>query len=312
MAARRWGAVLVVGALLLAACGPPDASAPAGRAPVDGSTSDATPTTGRWERLPDEPPPLDSEPAEVVVALSAERVPVAGAAIDTVVVNRGDANFAYGLAAEVERWDGTRWVLYRRVGDGRLRGLDEEVMVPAEGLGAGPGAADRLIRVGVDGLAPGWYRYVVPGQLVEDWEAYAGRGVPFRAHGRFEVVEAELNLPSFQGWRSLGVDPGAVATDGGRVVLVGTPKEAGTGVDMGDLQRAREATVRIERWEGDWVVALELSADTEPPPPLGNVYEHRLDVPPLEEGLYRVSQTAVGHRDLHGLLLVSALVPPTP
>lgn len=56
MAERRWGAVLVVGTLWLAACGPPDATtAPARPAPAGLPASDAVPTTARWERLPEGP-----------------------------------------------------------------------------------------------------------------------------------------------------------------------------------------------------------------------------------------------------------------
>lgn len=52
MAAERWGAVLVVGSLWLAGCGPPAATTPT---PSGGAAANTAPTAGRWERLPDGP-----------------------------------------------------------------------------------------------------------------------------------------------------------------------------------------------------------------------------------------------------------------
>lgn len=255
-----WGAaalLLVAGSGLLVACSDdaPQPAAPATDAAVDEPT--------------DAPPPVDRSQAHLW--LGAEEVPPDGGDLPVVIVDPTSAGDTWGVAAEVDRWDGAGWVRHdaaRVCMDfwgcvGQIGGVDA---VEAIGLSAAP--VGPLTWLGTDGLDPGWYRLtqtsnegtVAAGQF----EVRAGApAVPEAEHeeGAHLVVEPTV-LFSSDALRS--AEPAPVLPPPSTSVPTDLTLQRDIAVratsDLGGAPRGwQDGRTRIERWDGDaWVDASDL------------------------------------------------------
>jgi hypothetical protein len=143
----------VGGPAVLVGCGDdaPNAGGPTTSAPTPDGTVRGTAASP--------PPPVDRSQAHLW--LGAEVVPPGGGDLPVVLVDPTSGGDTWGVAAEVDWWDGSGWVRVdaaRVCMDfwgcvGQIGGVDA---VEAIGLSAAP--VGPLTWIGADGLDPGWYR----------------------------------------------------------------------------------------------------------------------------------------------------------
>ena len=270
---------------------------------------------GAWSTGPavTTPPPLAvSEPVALQV-LPAVVAP--GGVVTVVLVASAPNDLVFGVAAEVERWDGRGW---RRTGAALLCLVEWACVgsiqsrldaVEAIGLSASspdePGIATVL---STEGLDDGWYR------LVQE-AAGPDAGV---ATGVFEVRTDALAAPPHpekQGVR-LAVVPALVPPAGG-VVQVSTqvPADAGGNLSAEDIEEvdsALDPSVLIQRWDGEeWVDVVDAPVG-ERAADLGVEWGSPVNLPELDEGSYRLLRTWAGQEAPWGVFTVATGAPALP
>lgn len=199
------------------------------------------------------PPPEESGP--VSLWLSAERVPP-GAELVAVLVAHEDVDLTFGVAAQVERWDGSRWRPHRWIGmcldhwhcTAQMQPLSGDRAVQAIGLSATPQQPGPVERFSTDGLEPGWYRV----------SQTANEGVV--ARGVVEVAEGAADPAPL--WPTdepaISVQPPVLTEDGGTVTLTPlVPSNPDGSLSAEDVEAAvadLEDAVTLQRWTGEtWV-----------------------------------------------------------
>jgi hypothetical protein len=270
MRMRHVSLAMLVGALLLVACG----------ADQDEQATGAPPA------------PPAPEPSPVTLWLSAERVPPGPAELVAVLVNRAGGEVMFGVGAEVDRWDGSTWVPHRKLGmclegwhcTAEMRPLDEELVIPSIGLTATLDRPGPLQRFTTDGLESGWYRI---SQMANEGMVASGIvEVALGAAAPAPIVPVDSPV--------ISVTPPLLAPGGGTVTLF--PLVPGA-TSIGDLERALEElaeTASIERWSGDgWAPVAELDLELDPGGREPS-FERSLDLPALEVGDYRIVRAHPG------------------
>ncbi|MDT0164877.1 hypothetical protein Q9R32_04845 [Actinotalea sp. AC32] len=254
------------------------------------------------------PPPAEqSRPVAIQVAPAV----VEPGGVVTVVLVASEANdLTFGVDAEVERWDGSRW---RRAGVTMLCLVEWQCVgevvgridaQPDIGLGATPGEPGLATVLSTEGLDDGWYRLV----------QRPNRGDV--ATGVFEVrtgAGAAPPQPPSDEVR-LTVDPVIVPVEGG-LVRVATQVPAGpdgtlTAEDIEAVDSVLDPSALVQRWtDDDWVDVVDVPV-REREPALGVEWGSPVALPALDEGSYRVVRARPGGSPLWGVFTVTATAPP--
>lgn len=233
------------------------------------------------------PPP--AEPARPVALEVVPELVEPGGVVTAVLVASRVNDLTFGIAADVDRWDGHEW---RRTGVaplclvewGCVATVTEQLDgVNDIGLSAAPDAPGPATVLGTDGLADGWYRITL----------HAGRtgGV---ATGVFEVRPGGGTAPPHpaQDDVRLVVVPALVPPEGG-VARVATQVPAGpdgtlTAEDVAEVDATLADSALVQRWDGGrWLDV----ADAPVRPPTGEPgteWGTPVVLPALEEGSYRL------------------------
>lgn len=265
----------------------------------DGSTAPATGTA---------PPP--AEPERPVAIQVVPGVVPPGDVVAAVLVASAPNDLTFGVAAELDRWDGSAW---RPAGVAGLCvdwwgcvGTVTDRLGPVEdiGLGASPGAAGPTLLLSTEGLTDGWYRLVQRAALDD--------GV---ATGVFEVragAPAAPPLPSADDAR-LAVEPMLVPLGGGpaRVVTQVPAGEDGalTVEAVEEVDSALDRSALIQRWDGEqWLDVADVPV-RERAAGLGVEQGSPVVLPALEEGSYRLVRTRADAPALWGVFTVTAAAP---
>lgn len=249
------------------------------------------------------PPP---EPERSVALQVLPEVVEPGAVVTAVLVASEANSLTFGVAAEVDRWDGREW---RRAGVVGLCLVDWQCVgtvtsqldgVNDIGLSAVPGTPGEATLLSTEGLTEGWYRLVQRAAL--------GAGV---ATGVFEVRSDALAAPPLppEDDVRLTVDPVLVPPEGG-VARVATQVPYGpdgtlTAEDIEEVDGALEPSALVQRWDGEeWrdvvdVPVLAREAD------LGVEWGSPVVLPALEEGSYRLVRTWPGEPAPWGVFTVT-------
>lgn len=235
------------------------------------------------------PPAVDA--AAPHLWLSATDIPTAGADVAVQLVDPTRAGDTYGVAAQVERWDGERWVdpvhaalctdFWGCTGEIGGSGAVPDIGLSAES-GRGP-----LTWLRVEGLEPGWYRL----------SQTANEGTVATASFRVGDDAAAQPPSDVTGNAHLGVEPAvrttAMSSTMATVRLV--VHEVTTGIPV--PERWQDGVVRVERWEdGGWGTGfvgdgLQLTPSTDPDQPDA----YTVDLGPWPPGTYRL---AIGTDDV--------------
>ena len=248
------------------------------------------------------PPPEPSRPVEMQVV--PDRV-TPGDVVTVVLHANADNGLTFGVAAELERWDGAEWRPAGEVGlclvewgcVGTVTSRLEAVA--AIGLGAVPGRPGPSTLMSTDGLSDGWYRVT---QL-----AALGEGV---ATGVFEVRTGSNAAPPAPPGDEvrLSVEPALVSPDGG-LVRVATLVPSGpdgnlTAEDIEQADASLASSALVQRWDGRaWLDVVDVSVEPREPS-LGPEWGSRVTLPPLEEGSYRLVRERAGEPSAWGLFAV--------
>lgn len=253
------------------------------------------------------PPPEPTRPVAIQVVPD---VVAPGDVVTAVLVASEENDLTFGVAAEVEQWDGDEW---RRAGAVGLCLVEWECVgtvtdrldgVNDIGLGAAPGAPGPATVLNTDGLSDGWYRLVQ--------EAALDEGV---ATGVFEVrtgASAAPPLPAEDQVR-LTVDPALVPPDGGLVRVV-TQVPAGpdgtlTAEDIEEVDSALDPSALVQRWDGEeWLDVVDVPVQPREPD-LGVEWGSPVALPQLEEGSYRLVRVRAGEPAPWGVFTVTAGAP---
>ncbi len=248
------------------------------------------------------PPPEPSRPVEIQVVPG--RVSP-GDVVTVVLQANADNGLTFGVAAELDRWDGEQW---RPVGEVGLCLVDWGCIgkatsrleaVAAIGLGAVPGQPGPSTLMTTDGLSDGWYRVTQHAAL--------GEGV---ATGVFEIragSNAAPPPPPADEVR-LSVEPALVSPDGG-LVRVATLVPSGpdgtlTAQDIEKADASLASSALVQRWDGQkWLDVVEVSVEPRGTD-LGAEWGSLLTLPPLEEGSYRLVRERAGEPSAWGLFAV--------
>ena len=270
----RAGLVCLVIAALLAACG------------------DDTESGANLSMSSTPPPERD---AAFSLWLSATRVPPGPVELVAVLVSRAGTDATFGVATEVDRWDGVDWVPYGRLAmcmdhwhcTAKIQPLDGDFAVPDIGLSATPGHPGPIERFTTEGLTKGWYRI---GQRAN--EGVVARGV-------LEVAgDASMPAPlSPTDAPSISVTPAVLSAQGGKVTLFPLiPAEGGT-QSLSDVQQAVAGLAEVanlERWQDDgWIHMTDVALAVQPENP---GLERIAELPPLEQGEYRLVRNGEDRR----------------
>lgn len=254
------------------------------------------------------PPP---EPDRAVALQVLPEVVEPGAVVTAVLVASEANSLTFGVAAEVDRWDGREW---RRAGVVGLCLVDWQCVgtvtsqldgVNDIGLSAVPGTPGEATLLSTEGLTEGWYRLVQRAAL--------GGGV---ATGVFEIRTGALAAPPLPAEDEvrLTVDPVLVPPEGG-VARVVTQVPAGpdgtlTAEDIEEVDGALDASALVQRWDGEgWVDVVDvpvLAREVD----LGVEWGSPVVLPALEEGSYRLVRTWPGESAPWGVFTVTAGAPP--
>lgn len=236
-------------------------------------------------------PPPGPDASPVSLWLSSTHVPPDDVEVEAVFINRSGVTATFGVAASIDRWDGSAWEPYRKLVmcledwhcTAHARPAGEKLPVPAIGLGAAPARPGPLERFSTHGLQVGWYRVT---QTANDGQVAAAI---------FEVAADAQNpaplVPLDKA--TISVMPALVPSHGGKVTLR-TLVPAPTGVQsIGDVQAAAAGlsdTAAIERWEDDgWSPVAQVAL---PPAGPGESSTSRsAELPALSDGMYRISRT---------------------
>jgi hypothetical protein len=255
------------------------------------------------------PPPPEPERSVAIEVLPGVVEP--GAVVTAVLVASEPNSLTFGVAAEVDRWDGSEW---RRAGAAGLCLVEWQCVgtvtdqldgVNDIGLSATPGTPGEPTLLSTEGLGDGWYRLVQRAAL--------GAGV---ATGVFEVRTGALAAPPLppQDEVRLTVDPVMLPPEGG-VARVTTQVPAGpdgtlTAEDIEEVDGALDPSALVQRWDGEeWrdvvdVPVLAREAD------LGVEWGSPVVLPALEEGSYRLVRTWPGEAAPWGVFTVAMGAPP--
>ena len=219
------------------------------------------------------PPAVDRTAAHLW--LSAEQVPPEGGDLAVVLVDPGRSGDTWGVAADVDRWDGAGWERLDRARVcmdfwdcvGQIGGVDA---VEDIGLTAAPVGPLTWLRTGA--LDPGWYRLT---QTSDEGTVAAGR---FEVRAGAEAVPMADADSVREGDARLVVEPTVLfASDALRAaeaeypvlqVSTSVPTDLSServiavraSADAGAAPRAwQDGRIRIERWDGErWIDASEL------------------------------------------------------
>ncbi|QGG95075.1 hypothetical protein [Actinomarinicola tropica] len=282
--------LVVVGAVAVVLAQRADDTSRVATAPVD--TPGAPPA--------DQLAPLDDA---VELWLSAPEVPPGDHEVVAALRAHDELDATFGVLAEVERWDGTRWTVFGEVAmcldhwhctaevrrPGAVEGIEDI------GLSASPGAAGPVERFSVTGLEPGWYRI---------------------SHAAFEGVEASGILritagapPPVPLWPTdavaVSTQPPFVPTGGATVLLSAlVPPDDGGNLSAEDIEAAvagMDEEVSLERWEGEgWVPVAQLPLVAVPE----GLGARAVEVPPLDPGAYRLVREGPGGPHVGNLWVV--------
>lgn len=254
------------------------------------------------------PPPEPDRPVAVHVV---PQVVGPGGTVTAVLVASEPNELTFGVAAEVERWDGAEW---RRAGSAKLClvwwpcvGTVSDRLGPVQdiGLGASPGAPGPATTLSTEGLVDGWYRLVQHAALDD--------GV---ATGVFEVRAGAGTAPPLppQDEVRLVVEPALVAPEGGiaRIVTEVPAGEDGTLTkeDIEEVDTTLAPMALLQRWDGEqWLDVVDVPV-AEREPDLGVERGSPVVLPELDEGSYRLVRTRPDAPDVWGVFTVVAGVPP--
>lgn len=228
---------------------------------VEGSSS-TIPATSTEAALTNPPPA--PEPTEVYLWLSAARVPPGSADLMAAVVNNSRRDMTFGVAANVERWDGAVWRPYGAMVmcldhwqcSAQIQPNTERAVVPLIGLTASPGSPSTAERFTTTGLSPGWYRI---SQAADDGSVAAAV---------LEVApDAEEPAPlTGLGEPTITIQP-VIMSRGAETTLV--LHTVGASAAHGLPGSGRTETVIVQQWTptrwtpvGEW--SLDLSATGDP------------------------------------------------
>lgn len=258
----------------------------------DGATeTDSSPSTPAPAPSTDPPPP-DASAADAAVSLwlSADRVPPGPIDVVGVLMNHTGVDVTFGVAAEVERWDGEAWVQRGAI----AMCMDHwhctaEVQPSIDGLALrhiglsptleSPGPVERFTTAGLD---PGWYRI---SQTSNDGTV---------ASGVLQIAEdaaAPAPLVPVDD-PAISIHPAVIPTGGATVTLHPLiPAPTSGSQSSSDVEAAIEGlaeTAEVERWDGGgWVHVAEVSLK---PPAIGESSIGRSAIIPerLDPGAYRL------------------------
>jgi hypothetical protein len=279
-----WGGVLAEGSDLPAGAGmiwtAPDGVTETEPSP---SSPDPAPSTN--------PPPPDALAADADVSLwlSADRVPPGAIDVVGVLLNHTGIDVTFGVAAEVERWDGDEWLPH----GGIAMCMDHwhctaEVQPSIDGLAVrliglsptleSPGPVERFTTAG---LEPGWYRI---SQTSNDGTV---------ASGVLQIAEdAEAPAPLVPvDDPAISIHPAVMSTAGATVTLHPLIPAPSGSQSITDVEAAIEElaeTADLERWDGgEWVHVSVVSL--EPPAPGESTVGRSAIIPEdLDPGAYRL------------------------
>ena len=254
------------------------------------------------------PPP---EPERSVAIEVLPGVVEPGAVVTAVLVATEPNSLTFGVAAEVDRWDGREW---RRAGVVGLCLVEWQCVgtvtsqldgVNDIGLSAAPGTPGEATVLSTEGLTEGWYRLVQRAAL--------GAGV---ATGVFEIRTDALAAPPLPAEDEvrLTVDPVLVPPEGG-VARVVTQVPAGpdgtlTAEDIEEVDGALDPSALVQRWDGEgWVDVVDVPVQGREAD-LGVEWGSPVALPPLEEGSYRLVRTWPGEQAPWGVFTVATGAPP--
>ena len=256
------------------------------------------------------PPP---EPARPVAVQVVPGVVAPGDVVTAVLVASEASDLTFGIAAEVDRWDGDEW---RRAGVAALCLVEWQCVgavtdrldaVEAIGLSAVPGTPGPATVLGTDGLGDGWYRLVQRAAL--------DRGI---ATGVFEVRTGALAGPPLpaQDDVRLTVEPALVPPEGGLARVV-THVPAGddgmlTAEDIEEVDGSLDASALVQRWDGkQWLDVVDVPVQQREPD-RGVEWGSPVLLPVLDEGPYRLLRARADGSPLWGAFTVTAAAPALP
>lgn len=248
------------------------------------------------------PPPEPSRPVEIQVV--PDRV-TPGDVMTVVLHANADNGLTFGVAAELERWDGAGWHPAGDVGlclaewgcigtvTSRLEAVNDI------GLGAVPGQLGSPTLMSTDGLSDGWYRITQRAALDE--------GV---ATGVFEIRTGSNAAPPAPPTDEvrLGVEPALVSPDGGLVrvttLVPSGPDGLLTADDIAQADASLASSALVQRWDGrTWRDVVDVSVEPREAS-LGSEWGSRVTLPPLTEGSYRLVRERAGEPAAWGLFAV--------
>lgn len=260
------------------------------------------------------PPPEPTRPVAIQVE---PRVARPGDVLTATLVASADNDLTFGVAAEVDRWDGSEWQRAGVVGlcleswnctgtvTDRLDGVEDV------GLSAAPGTPGEHTLLSTAGLADGWYRLVQRAALDDGL-----------ASGQFEVrtaASAAAPRPAHDAvW--LAIQPERVPPEGGLVDVVTQvapgPDGTLTEEEIEAADRALGTSAGVERWDGTrWIVEASVTGEDRE---AGAGVESGSTVllPALVEGSYRLVREAADGSAPWGVFTVTpdapALAQPEP
>jgi hypothetical protein len=272
-------------------------------APADGERETAT-TLALVDSEVAAPP---SDEGAIHLHLSDTVLPASGADLVAVLVNEGSESPTFGVAAALDRWDGTSWQVMTPISTCLdfwfcIAPLDAPVGVRAIGIPARPGSSGPTEWVRVEGLEPGWYRL----------RKTANEGDV--ATGTFRVVDADLATVDFGDVTAskLSISPAvhrtACQTASCTVMIdvtINGPEAAK--IDPESYETLLDPAARLDRWHGDrWTPAgvLDFSIETvanwpdQPGRRLGRLPDG------LTPGAYRVARTTPDGAEIRGVFFV--------
>lgn len=257
-------------------------------------------------------PPTPEAPGPVALQVVPE-VLAPGGVVTAVLVAVEPNEATFGIAAEVDRWDGQEW---DRVGETALCLVEWQCVATVTdrldavediGLGATPGTLGPATSLSTEGLADGWYRLV-----------QRAAGEEPAATGVFEVrtgAPAAPPQPASDEVR-LSVDPVLVPLDGG-LASVRThvpPGDDGTltSEDIAAVDGDLEPTALVQRWDGTgWRDVVDLPVG-ERAADVGVEWGSPVGLPALEAGSYRLLRMRSVADPIWGVFTVTAAAPSLP
>lgn len=254
------------------------------------------------------PPP--AEPVRPVAIQVVPEVAAPGDVVTAVLVAGEPNDLTFGVAAEVDRWDGGQW---RRAGAVGLCLVEWECVgtvtdrldgVNDIGLGASPGTPGAATVLSTEGLTDGWYRLVQRAALDE---GLATGVFQVRSGGRVAAP-----MPPADDVR-LTVEPVLVPPEGGLVrVTTQVPADADGNLTAEDIEAVDSAlapSAKVQRWDGtQWLDVADLPVQ-ERAADLGVEWGSPVALPALDEGSYRLVRQRADGPAPWGVFTVTAGAP---